>query len=310
MSNSRFRMGLWGGLRCGALTVLLGACAGCTGLDSSTLRVMLGLEAPDAPDAPDAPQEDVPQDDLFRDDPPTIPQRGAQKDLPHPKPDPRPQEPERDPPEEHLRDRGAAVPRSPEDVAALGEECRGGRRSGSFCLGMKYAIYARAELEIEEALERALRNLEGVNERWSACGIRFQIDRFQWVDPRRHRLPRRTANSSELDRIRARLADDDTLLVVTTGPWDRRGTLGATGADAWTRLPGGLTHGAVLDGNALDASGLIAHELGHYLGLGHAGSASRLMHPVIYSDSERLTARECARARLSARRDWGAMLRE
>ena len=97
--------------------------------------------------------------------------------------------------------------------------------------------------------------------------------------------------------------------MVVTGNWDRAGELGGSGANAWTAMPGGGVLGAVLERAVARDANLVAHELGHSLGLGHEDEETNLMHPVIYPRSWRLAREQCAAARAASRRHRSRMLR-
>jgi hypothetical protein len=154
-----------------------------------------------------------------------------------------------------------------------------------------------------------LDGLHEVNQLWGECGIHFQIDHYQTIAPEREQLRYRTADYAELNRIRRKFMDDRTLLVVTTGPWDRSGSLGNTGANAWTNMPGEDLLGAVIEKPVSRDSNVLAHELGHYLSLGHVADPRGLMHALIYSDSRRLSGEECESARWAAHAFWKKMIR-
>ena len=177
------------------------------------------------------------------------------------------------------------------------------------CLALKYVVYEDPTAKPVVSQTEALSNLATINSTWSQCNITFQIDQYLPVDPTKSSLAFNTANSSELDSIRKTYEDTSTLLVVTTGTWNRAGTLGSTGANAWTNMPGNNIYGAILEATVGTYPLIIAHELGHYLNLDHASDATDLMNPLIYSTSTTLTQFQCTAAQAASRNYWKAMLR-
>jgi hypothetical protein len=197
-------------------------------------------------------------------------------------------------------------PSSPDgDTDRVGERCTDA--SSVRCLALKYVSYLDGQGRPVVPRELAARNLEGINALWSQCGIAFEIERYLAVDPADYGLAFQTASSAEIATIRRRLADSRTLLVVTTGAWT--GTLGSGSANAWTAMPGSASYGVVLESGVGAFANLIAHELGHYLNLGHPSDPANVMNAVIYTGSTALTASQCATARGAADAWWGAMLR-
>ncbi len=198
---------------------------------------------------------------------------------------------------------------------AIGPDCRTGDAT-RYCLAVNYVVYRdpTSEEPVVSAAE-AISNIEVMNSRWETCGIAFQIDRFQEVFAADYNLAFHTANNSELTAIRrAAFADTsspiDSLLVVTTGSWNRSGSLGATGANAWAQMPGGSgPFGVVLESTVGTYPNLIAHELGHSLNLDHGGGSGNLMNPIIYTTSTQLTESQCETARAAANRYWPGALR-
>src|SRR5262249_8570274 len=119
----------------------------------------------------------------------------------------------------------------------LGPSCTG-NDLGKLCLGLKYVVYKDSSGNPVANEQEAIANLARMNELHSACGISFQIDEFDEIDPRQVGLPFHISELSDLDQIRSRFGDSDRLLIVTTGSWGRGGSLGETSANAWTAMPG------------------------------------------------------------------------
>jgi hypothetical protein len=177
------------------------------------------------------------------------------------------------------------------------------------CLALKYGVYQDAWGEPVVSRFEAAANIHEVDQLWKQCKIGFEIESFVKVDPSRVDLNFGPSDSSELDRIRKRLDDSAHLLVVTTGPWNRAGTLGWSPANAWTAMPGENFYGAILEKPVGTYSNIIAHELGHYLNLDHVSDARSLMNPVIYDQSTYLSQGQCESARIAVQEYWQKMVR-
>ncbi len=178
-----------------------------------------------------------------------------------------------------------------------------------FCLGLKYVVYKDSSGQPVVTKDEALNNVKTINKLWAQCNIGFQIDEYQAVDPTAYGLEYSPANDSELSAIRESFADESKILVVTTGRWNRYGTLGNTGANAWTSLPGDYPLGAVLEGSVGVFPNIIAHELGHYMSLLHIGNTYDLMDPIIYDNSTALSSDQCVNARSAVGTYWQRMVR-
>lgn len=202
----------------------------------------------------------------------------------------------------------AARPAGP----AVTEGCapiRGRSAPGPLCLALRYVVYRDSYGAPVETEKEAASNIDAVNRIWRECGIQFQVDRYEAVVPSEHRLRYRTAEYGELEEIRRRFRTEKELLVVTTGDWDRSGSLGMSWANAWTNLPGEPNLGAILESSVSGHANVLAHELGHYLSLDHASDSRDLMSPVIFPGSVRLSREQCDSARWAARAFWKRMLR-
>lgn len=192
----------------------------------------------------------------------------------------------------------------------------GGKGSGCsstdpshICLALKYVAYEDSTGTPTISRAKADLVLEEMNALWSQCNLSFVIEEYAQVNPAAYNLAYQTANKADLTTIRQTFQDDHTLLVVTTGTWNRAGTLGYDYANAWTTMPGSSISGAVLEKPVAANSNLIAHELGHYLSLDHVGDQYAMMNPTIYSYSENIYQSQCNEARQAAWYFWAKMLR-
>lgn len=193
----------------------------------------------------------------------------------------------------------------------VGDSCATRNDPNHICLGLKYVAYAVPEDNDPATVteRQALEDVQSVNRLWRQCDVAFEISEFDTVDPTEDGLPYDIASYGDLESIRQDFEVANALLVVTTGKWDRSGSLGETSANAWTALPGGAPYGAVLEQPVATFSNIIAHELGHYLNLSHVPDATDLMNPIIYATSSNLTAGQCRTARSAATYFWWRMLR-
>jgi len=149
----------------------------------------------------------------------------------------------------------------------------------------------------------------GMNGIWSQCGINFRLENFEELEPKNVGLPFTTQYMSELPEIRGTLQSSNQLLVVLTGRWGSAGDINNSGADAWTTLPGSPPYGAIIDEPVADNTNIVAHEIGHYLGLLHLSNRSNLLSPIVGASSRGLSASQCSVARATARGQWAAMVR-
>jgi hypothetical protein len=178
------------------------------------------------------------------------------------------------------------------------------------CLGLKYVVYADSSGNPIVSQDEILNNVTMMNLIWNQCNIGFQIDQLVTPDPARYGLNFSPTNYSELDSARSVFSTNSLLLVVTTGTWNRQGTLGNTGANAWTNMPGSDVMGVVLEQPVGAYPNIIAHELGHYLNLGHVSDTSNVMNPIIYSNSTQLNSSQCDSSRAAAKYWWINMIRD
>ncbi|NDD90677.1 hypothetical protein EBZ37_01110 [bacterium] len=151
--------------------------------------------------------------------------------------------------------------------------------------------------------------VNSLNRIWAQCKIGFELEQYEALEPYGAGLRSSPRFMAELPRIRDAFRSEDRLLVVMTGQWSADGDITSWGADAWTTLPGNPPYGAIIDRPVCQNANIVAHELGHYLGLLHVQDDSNLLSPVVSRSSQTLSAEQCARARAVAQSSWRAMLR-
>ena len=135
------------------------------------------------------------------------------------------------------------------------------------------------------------------------------IEDFEQLDPSQHGLNFNPSNTSEMDDIRKAFQNTNQFLQVTTGIWNRGGTLGQNTANAWTAMPGGDPVGSVFEQPVAAFGNIYAHEVGHYLDLYHVPDNADVMNATIYSSSTQLTSDQCSTAKTAIQAYWSAMLR-
>jgi hypothetical protein len=197
---------------------------------------------------------------------------------------------------------------SPDHEGIIGPSCQS-RDPTYLCLALKYVVYKDFSEKLVTHQKVAIKNIYKINQIWKSCRIGFQIEKFYPALPKKYQLRYQPADEFELTDIRKGFQEESTLLVVTTGKWNRSRSLGSSLANAWTSLPGEPPYGAILERPVAGFANIIAHELGHYLNLLHVNDSSDLMNAVIYEDSEQLTVSQCSSARLATLAYWQRMLR-
>jgi hypothetical protein len=206
---------------------------------------------------------------------------------------------------------GVGMPEAHADTsqsAVVGDTCKAGD-SNHLCLALKYVGYKADDGTPTVSQNDAISNVKQINKLWNQCDLGFQIENYSAINPKDSGLKYNTANTSELDDIRKAESSDTALVVVTTGTWDRSGSLGDTPANAWTAMPGESLYGAILEKPVGTFGNIVAHELGHYVGLDHVSDESDLMNPVIYDSSTQLTKDQCSTARTTVASYWQKMER-
>jgi hypothetical protein len=140
------------------------------------------------------------------------------------------------------------------------------------------------------SFEQAANLVNGINKIYDQCGIKIKLDQYQTLDPSTQNLPYSLSSMPDLDPIRKRFDDPHEIVVVNTGPWNHS-TIGS--ANAWTAMPGDQPAGAVIESTVAMDAPVVAHELGHYLGLDHMKQATNAMNPIIYGDSTKFESWQC-----------------
>ena len=145
-----------------------------------------------------------------------------------------------------------------------------------------------------------------INELYAPCKIQFVAEQYKPVQPKQVGLEYNTQSMNELEPIRSQFKDANHLVVINTGDWnhDSMGT-----ANAWTAMPGENPAGAVIEANSASFGGIVAHELGHYLGLDHVDDTENMMNPIIYQTSTAIDAQQCDSMRQAVSTYWTASLR-
>ena len=201
---------------------------------------------------------------------------------------------------------------SPSSAAAANSaKCESiGTQKPQKCLAVQYVAYSDGTGQSTLDAEQARANLKTASGIWSQCGIAFTLEQFLTPEPSALGLKQNPSESNELPEIRKAFESDQRLLVVTTGEWNRNGSLGSTGANAWATVPGTFPTGVVLEDSVATFGNIVAHELGHLLGLDHSNVKTNLMSPIIYDNSTALGATDCETASQVIDAYWTPMLRD
>ncbi|MGZ3699404.1 MAG: matrixin family metalloprotease [Bdellovibrionota bacterium] len=203
---------------------------------------------------------------------------------------------------------GGSIPTPTPSDPTIGDSCRSAEPN-HLCLGVKVVVYKDSTGQPVVGQDATIKNFQTINKVWKQCDLAFQIENYVAVDPVQSGLHYQPTNYPELDDIRNAFPGEHELLIVTTGTWNRTGSLGTTGANAWTAMPDGPPYGTVLERPVGTFANIIAHELGHYLNLSHVSDNADLMNPIIYDASVTLSASQCGIARSAATYFWQNMLR-
>jgi hypothetical protein len=199
------------------------------------------------------------------------------------------------------------APTNPGVVNEIGSTCHSSNASKS-CLALKTVQYTQNGVAVSNA-STALANLQVMNTIWAPCNISYMIEDFEQLDPSQYGLPFNPSNTTDMDSIRQAFQNTNQFLQVTTGTWNRSGTLGQNTANAWTAMPGGYPVGSVFEQPVAYFGNIYAHEVGHYLDLYHVPDTTDVMNATIYYSSTILTSDQCSTAQAAIQQYWSAMLR-
>ena len=177
------------------------------------------------------------------------------------------------------------------------------------CLALRFVSYQDPTGRPVVNQDEAKQTVAGINSVWAGCGIQFTLESYELVAPNDFGVAFNPSQFFELDLIRSRFVQDQSLLIVASGPWAQGSQLQAYGANAWSTGPFLQSPGIVVEQAMAHYANLIAHELGHSLNLPHLSDAMDLMNPVVFPNSTRLYEQQCEVAQDSLTEHWGAALR-
>ena len=89
---------------------------------------------------------------------------------------------------------------------------------------MKYVVYLDARGQTRVTPPVAHENIRSINAVWKQCNIAFQIDKYVAIRPSDFNLQYQTSDYADLTDIRHTFSEETTLLLVSTGAWNRGGS--------------------------------------------------------------------------------------
>ncbi|MBC7691474.1 MAG: matrixin family metalloprotease [Methylotenera sp.] len=168
-------------------------------------------------------------------------------------------------------------------------------------LALRYVTYSDDQGQPVLSAEQTRAIFREINQVYEVCNLHFRVEEYTVIRPDDVQLNYSPSKMSDLPSIRKAFDQPDRLLVVSTGKWNKKGGLGADGANAWSAMPGTLPSGAVMESSVANFANITAHELGHSLNLDHFSNESNLMNPIIYKRSKTLSSEQCENIRQTAR---------
>lgn len=187
-------------------------------------------------------------------------------------------------------------------TSSLGPTCAGG--SAQYCIGLNYYVFDDSSGNPIVPQSTAVSMVEQANTIWAQCNIQFQMESFQDVNASTYGVSSASASEADMTTLFTAFSsttDFDILSFSGTVP---------SGADAWTEEAGsGTPYGTIMDLSCDDYSPILAHELGHWLGLEDNSDTSNLMDLVVYSSPDTLTSDQCTTAIQTIQQYWTAMVR-
>ncbi len=119
-------------------------------------------------------------------------------------------------------------------ASVVGPSCAGAQASSKdpatekFCVALHYVTYTK-DGKPTMTNDQVAKEVTGMNKVWDQCGINFQAEAVDPVNPADKHLEYQPSGMGAMDDIRKAYADDTRFLVASTGAW----TMGGA-AVAWT----------------------------------------------------------------------------
>lgn len=176
-------------------------------------------------------------------------------------------------------------------------EANAGQVPNTVSLALKFVEFSDEVNSPPLSDSQAKKLVQKLNQLYTPCGISFQLGEYKIVKPSDYGLTMGPPSVKKMHEFRKPFDDPRYLVIINTGKWDHQ-KLGAP--NAWTAMPGEIPAGAVLESTVSNFTGIVAHEIGHYLNLNHVQNEKNLMNPIIYRDSIELSDDQCTQMRATA----------